>query len=317
MTVTELGNLEFFSLYQNPTINTTKCFKDIHGNKFIENDSVNLINQDSKTVFYVFSDNSKNQAKNFTYELTEFGEAIRVEFKAFSPSDTWVKSVNIMDVNFSANHLTDNNNFKIFNLEDPSKPSNDFKITPFKYENGILYGVFKRHNYQEEFGFFMFNSMNGAHFTYRGISRWGNSQGLYFSMDYLTDYDILVTRSEGGTLIGTYNVMNLLYSYHMENQNPFPGPGNPWWINTYDNGSYAFTYTYSINLGQLFPDESFIIIQDAQIFENKLVKFGLEGNTYYDLVPELLSDKWILTPFITGTYIAPPTTSVTLQPINR
>jgi hypothetical protein len=58
-------------------------------------------------------------------------------------------------------------------------------------------------------------------------------------------------------------------------------------------------------------------LEGAIIDNNRLVKVGLSGNIYYDLIPEFINNEWIITPYVSGTYIAPPTTTITFQPINR
>jgi hypothetical protein len=48
-----------------------------------------------------------------------------------------------------------------------------------------------------------------------------------------------------------------------------------------------------------------------------LTSYSLSGKTTYDLVSEHINGELSITPYISGTYVVPPATSITLQPINR
>lgn len=60
--ITEEGALEFFSVVQNQELTVYDYYKDIYGNKYIYNDSLDLLDKESQTVYYhqqnsyVFSD---------------------------------------------------------------------------------------------------------------------------------------------------------------------------------------------------------------------------------------------------------------------
>jgi hypothetical protein len=37
--------------------------------------------------------------------------------------------------------------------------------------------------------------------------------------------------------------------------------------------------------------------------EQQIVEFGINGNNYFELIPEFVNDEWVITPFLLGTYI--------------
>lgn len=48
-----------------------------------------------------------------------------------------------------------------------------------------------------------------------------------------------------------------------------------------------------------------------------LVEYSVSGKKTYDLVFEIIDGEKKINLYETGTYVAPPTTTITLQPINR
>jgi hypothetical protein len=59
------------------------------------------------------------------------------------------------------------------------------------------------------------------------------------------------------------------------------------------------------------------LLSGVGVDNGQITEFGLNGNINYELYPELVQGEWAIIPYISGTYDAPPTTKVTLQPINR
>jgi hypothetical protein len=59
-------------------------------------------------------------------------------------------------------------------------------------------------------------------------------------------------------------------------------------------------------------------MQDENGYQiRKVMTFTPSGNIYYDLILIESNGTYVIEPYVVGTYIAPPITSVTLQPINR
>jgi hypothetical protein len=48
-----------------------------------------------------------------------------------------------------------------------------------------------------------------------------------------------------------------------------------------------------------------------------VISFGIDGNITYDLILEEVDGQITLVPYVKGTYVAPPSTTITFQPINR
>jgi hypothetical protein len=80
---------------------------------------------------------------------------------------------------------------------------------------------------------------------------------------------------------------------------------------------------YSANLDDEFEKERVLLpmlnnsIVEFDQIGGQLVKIGINGNTYYELVPEFINGEWIITPYVSGTYVAPPEATITFQPINN
>jgi hypothetical protein len=103
----------------------------------------------------------------------------------------------------------------------------------------------------------------------------------------------------------------------------------------YTNSSFA--YHFEVNIEGSIPDYSTIsenwmavrlrnenisvdyemVLEDVGMESGELIQFGVNGNTTYDLILEEVNGELTLVPYVRGTYVAPPPTTITFQPINR
>jgi hypothetical protein len=51
--------------------------------------------------------------------------------------------------------------------------------------------------------------------------------------------------------------------------------------------------------------------------QGKLQRVTSNSTVTYDLIAEFKENRWVITPYVTGTYQAAPATTITFQPINQ
>jgi hypothetical protein len=71
-----------------------------------------------------------------------------------------------------------------------------------------------------------------------------------------------------------------------------------------------------MDFSELFPDKTIKLLDNAIISNGKVESQTLQGSTKYDFFPEYINEEWTIKPYVSGTYVAPPPTIVTFQPIN-
>jgi hypothetical protein len=59
------------------------------------------------------------------------------------------------------------------------------------------------------------------------------------------------------------------------------------------------------------------VITNVGIEQGQAVRYGINSNTYYDIIAEVIDGSLQINAHESGTYVAPEVSSVTLQPINR
>jgi hypothetical protein len=87
-------------------------------------------------------------------------------------------------------------------------------------------------------------------------------------------------------------------------------------VQTNPENSNGLLYSFS-SLSYFGSPKDLSSLNGARIENGKLIKVGISGNTNFDLVPELINGEWIITPYVSGTYVSPPATTITFQPINK
>ena len=172
-----------------------------------------------------------------------------------------------------------NNQRQILTLEDCFK-INNYQTTGFnwyKIEDGILYGYY-RQNYFGDSAEFGSAVLN----TYDFINDIASSYNLgdaKFNFNYLKKYGILITYNDNK--VGYYNDF---YSV----------------LNTCD----------------VLEDHYVLLIENC-VYENyAFLTYGINGNTYYDIIVEEIDSALSIKKYIAGTYTTPQII-IEFQPINR
>jgi hypothetical protein len=323
-------NLQFYTIFTNNTVKNYGCFKDKYGHKYINNNKFNFYDQETNTYYYVFSDSRyneetiANQGKT-NFLLTDKNEAIKIEYLlglSETSSSNRILSIKRIDLNNEHKDLNLEDSFKVYYKIQSA--SGNYLNSPYnglwtihEVKNGIAFGfrntiVENFFNYSVQINFF--DGPNSSTFSYTNHA----NDPYRFLTDYLPDYDILVFRNRRRQVLYTKNFMSSIYSYFIENKEPnFDNfDGNPqFWIDT--TSLYTTVQTDDLDYSDLFPHNTTKLLDDTIISNGKVEAQTLQGNTKYDFIPEYVNDEWIIKPYVSGTYVAPPPTIVTFQPINK
>jgi hypothetical protein len=98
-------------------------------------------------------------------------------------------------------------------------------------------------------------------------------------------------------------IFYLNWGFHSTLIGMLENPTNDFWK--------AFKESNTINLDYK------LVLDDVGIVNGEVIKIGINGNTNYDLILEEIDGKPTLVAYVKGTYVAPPPTTITFQPINR
>lgn len=272
--------IEIFSLFQNNTIEWYSCFKDKYGNIFIRNNRLNTYDNATNTYFYVFNDNSLNSQydKGINYELTSTNEAIKLSFWNMNNGANHIIGASMVLANGKERKLCQEDNFDIY--YDVSK----YEHVAYKVENGTIYGYRPTFGYSSIFILFKYDAVNNiaTHYLF-----WADN---WFNADYLEEYNILIEFYNG-----------CVYYYD-----------DVW--TSYDSSSKQW-----MTSGGLINDRAFTpktVLKDCNLEDNKILVYGISGNTYYDIVVESVNGQIVINQYISGTY-QNPRIKITLQPINK
>jgi hypothetical protein len=136
-----------------------------------------------------------------------------------------------------------------------------------------------------------------------------------WNINYLKQHDVLLEFSQGNIIY--FKGFTKYFSDAIDsflNGNRFQGQGNIMYLN--------FQNSY-LNMPQWFKDQYSIplayetVITNVGIEQGQAVRYGINSNTYYDIIAEVIDGSLQINAHESGTYVAPEVSSVTLQPINR
>jgi hypothetical protein len=341
MRITNQGELQFFSLYQNPAIITNSCIKDKYGNKFIYNNRLNTFDTTNNTQYYVTNglytnlgmQSSEQYGQEFAYFLTSLGEVVRTGFGAYQHL-----KYRLLDKNREPNLFVGNKDFEIYT----SFLTNQIiqKKTVFRSGSIYVFNTINKRYFQEgkitnENVFFNFNS---SHSNDQLVIIHKDNSELYFlltlnsynfsatspkreidTVKFLADYNILLFHSDGKV----FYYKNFWESY-LEGVEIVLGASDAYFLEW-----QGLTLCYLNNL-ENFPkikhlfEENKVSIPildgsttDTHVWGGKITNVGLQGNITYELIPEFKNGEWVITPYVSGTYVAPPAATITFQPINN
>ena len=329
--INENKEVEIFSLFQNETITWYSCFKDKYGNKYVQNNRLNLYDDKTKTYFYVFAPQYdfgdveiELYSKLINYELTENNECIKFEYDLDLYNHYLIiKSAKIILEDGSLRDLTVEDSFKIyynpyknarFGLTSggENEPYNDYHYNvSFKVENGVVYSFSPclAETYMQGFSASLFNCVNEK-FSYYLVRAYETLS--FYNTSYLTSYGLLL-EYHGGKLHYYKNFWDTLKTLSTKEGRLGFEP----YLDINSNPIYGQFIKYE----PLTNDTEFnpILVLDNCSIDEKLDSFltyGVSGNTYYDIVAEEQNGELIINKYLSGTY-EKPQLKIILQPINK
>lgn len=285
--INENKELEIFSLFTNDSINMLDCFKDCYGNIFIENDKINYFDPINKSYFYCITGAN---AQKYFYQLTSLGNAVKIQISdmtgdGFPSMDVfaYISDIELITENNTSRKLNENDTFDI-------TPSSSKRIKILRVKNGTVYGMAGDLNgFGTLSSVFSYNSITN---TYKHFyTDWTGNH--HYNFDYIPSYDVLLEFTDGKLFV-INNIYNLLQECVGVNQ----------------------CIGYFDPLAQNYNDKKLLL--DSCSFENnKILSYGINGNTYYDIVVEKdANGNIVVNQYVSGTYTKPQI-KIQLQPINK
>jgi hypothetical protein len=276
---------------------------------------------------------SEQYGQEFAYFLTSLGEVVRTGFGAYQHL-----KYRLLDKNREPNLLVGNKDFEIYT----SYLTNSIveKKTVFKSGSIYVHNTINKRLFQEgkitnENIFFNFNS-SLSNDQLLVIHK--DNKELYFPLNlnshnfssnspqreidtvkFLADYNILLFHTDGKV----FYYKNFWDSYLKGVEIISSSSDASFWE------WQGLTFYWLSNL-ENFPkikhlfEENKVNIPildgstvDNHVWGGKITKVGLQGNITYELIPEFKNEEWVITPYVSGTYVAPPPATITFQPINN
>jgi hypothetical protein len=356
MRITASGELEFFPLFTNETIIAFDAFKDKHGNTFIFNNRLNIVDRASKTTFFVSYVNywgppssqlsrvyqasfSQTQlsvsgfAKGVTYWLTDTNEVLMVDIDLdYKYAGAWFKNIQLInesneriDVPLASSYKIID--FKVFDHQNGSPIPKPFRITNGKLFSETISNNIKFDNdkpglspFREsgEFAVYDIEKRVYIFFELRGYPARPWNPSYLLEKDLLIEYANNNIYAINGVSLFLSQLMNYTIAYQL-------GEGNGLFRLSW-GGLSSLVDTYNkptLEWWRPIKDNPSIVLdynlvlEDVGIVNGEVSRFEVNGNINYDLIVEDIAGKATVVPYVTGTYVAPPPAPITLQPINR
>lgn len=281
--------------YQNASIATYSCIKDKYSNVFIRNNRLNLYSAEKNTVFYVYNayyqPDDSPYSREISYWLTDKGQVVSFPDKEGS------RFLNLNGVQI----------YNGFNQSRPIEKGDDYLIYQ-NFQNNELDRTFK--------------IRDGYSYSYQTgwVKEWINSPGNGFRHSFWSGIFSLDSNQE----TGFRNDTNIYNTRYLEKDDLLIGY-------TEQNKVVAYPNFFNNLKKYFFPDEetanyleSYIVIEDViyekdrEWWDGSFVRYDLNGKQTYEIIAERnANNELIINAYLAGTYVAPETTTVTLQPINR
>jgi hypothetical protein len=294
--ITENNFLEFYSLYQNPSITNLGCIKDKYGNKFIRNNLVETYDEVTKTTFFIQPPN--NGSPEYDYYLTNRGTVIKIPFP-----DGWGQlHLSKVIEDESERFLNSSDNFKVLSYMSTFVLHRRYSLTVL---NGVLRHIVKSVGWYEDY--------HGNLLTYYDasenppISEFEIQTFLAIQPGYLEDYDLFLYFEKGDL----FEIQS--FSEKLKDLWDIDGRVAN---NSYDDIDFRSLNFTSDELQESFKANKLI----SNITVNGLNTFTrtqLSGNINYELVLTQFESSYGFSVYEKGTYVAPPPITITFQPINR
>lgn len=305
--INDNDEVEIYSLFTNDSIEWYSCFKDKYGNKYIQNNRLNTYDASSKTYFYVYED--------CNYELTSNGEAIKFIWYNKSNTGTGVLShASIILANGQERNLTVNDSFDI-NYKIKRDDWDFCEHCYYKVEKGVVYGRSLQDLYNDSIEkyievctLYQYDAINDLSY-YRWFSR---NDYAYYNLNYLEKYDIILHFNCGKLYYADKVWDNFRNTAEKGDDNTTSWTGfddsnglidvNPWSMTILDDKAYTFR----------------LLIDNCSVSDdcNSILTYGVNGNTYYDIVVEEVDGEIVVNKYVKGTYTKPQI-KILLQPLNK
>ena len=291
--VNEQNELEIYPLFTNPDISWSDVFKDKYGHIYVRNNRVNILDEENNALFYMYDEYLNDKSAHIDYELNSNGEAVKIDYKPGNSFDRRrISDVSIINDDWSERELNRNDSFEIYYKTDSARP--------YMVKEGILYGYDTNPSYYWDsfLPFFYWFSFDSATRNSKSIHVYdvsGSTDQYAYGLYALENYDVLLLYNRSDRAL--YYLPNAWSFYSDSLSDP---PGSAGWSDFEDA-------------------ELKIALEDCDLADNKdsFLKFGLHGNTYYDVVIEEDNNgNIVVNSYISGTYEKPPL-KIVLQPINR
>lgn len=291
-------SLIFTPVFTNTSIVAAYPFEDKYGNKFILNDKIDAYDSKTNTHFFTNQYDSawfNYKTDNPVFYKTKSNEVIAVNLKF---SDASTRKASAYSIFSGANETRNLSETDCFDFE--YIDGLDYQCE--KIENGI--GGFYSSNCEKFFNnvgaykFFEVETDGDIHSAW--CNGWIDGVGTYTS-EALLDDDILLVfyKDKNVYYIADFYTTFLPRFGDLEGFSGFgldQSAGN-------DPASYGYT----------------LLLENCEIVNGKPCQYGLNGNTYYDIVAKAGEDGEIHpVPYVEGTYVAPCVSELEkiLQPIN-
>jgi hypothetical protein len=311
MRITEEDELEFYSLHQNASIMTYSCLKDKFGNIVIHNSHIDTILESNNIIFYT---SEYRFSQSYSYWLNSNSELVKILY-----SDTYLDltsgyldDIKILSTNLSERSVQKSDSFFLYHEPNSNIPGFDgipWRIH-LKVMEGIVLGVTVNEGWNNDY---RPNYLGGIRMFYYDVENFLDLVYIHSEIVVNTGYvqkDNLILSLIDGTIYYYSDIWSLFDSIFSEQRE-----SSQYIDDTFSNPESHVKHDLSLLHVNLNPSK---VIDNVVIDENHNInKFELSGMTSYDLVLEYYLDKPTIRAYETGTYIAPPATTVTLQPTNR
>jgi hypothetical protein len=295
MRITENNSLEFYSLYQNSSITNLGCIKDKFGNKFIRNNLIETYDQSTNTTFFIQPPNGR-MPKN-DYYLTNIGQAIKLP----SPDGLGLIHQSKLIEHGGERFLNSTDNFKVLSAMIPLI-SNHYSLTVV---DGIIRANFQSRGWYEGYHnqlVLYFDSVNQSMVSSFNLQHYPKIQP-----DYLEDYDLLLYIHNGDLFEIQSFSEKVIHLWESDERVTY---------SSYDEIVYRELFLSLDDYYETFNANK-LISNITVNGHNSFTKTELSGNIDYELVLTQFESSYGFSVYVKGTYVAPPPTTITLQPINR
>lgn len=321
--INENNELVMEKICPNDTLEPKYAIKDKYGYKFILNTKLNSHDKEGKTIYYVSygsSDDHNNIDKwsEYNYYLTENSEVIRTPlldaFELLVHQKYWndeegraiYPSIDIHIGNNEWRPLNENDNFKVYSIKNVDY-SNSYLYMNYLPDLGVVRDgvlIFSREN-QKVFS----NSDVRMYWNNEGHTE-AKSYGGKIIDGYIYDYDILIEYKNNNVYyISDFTKETLSISNHPH----INEKGEFVWIE-----EYVDVLTSAVLIKEHKICDAPLLIEDCQIDDGKIIRFGVNGNIQYDIIVEKNEGEVDVNRYVSGTY-SPLIDDrfIVFQPINR